>query len=130
MIRLAAMLVSLSVAGAQAQDLKKLEDECYERLKPLFSKKTKIEDVRTFAQGKSYNRSYLTLFTVTKGTLPKGFVHTETASCMFDAKTLKMVRDDYTEFQKRLGEESKKAAAQEQANQAGKAAAQRYNAQR
>jgi hypothetical protein len=100
----AGALVSLATAAMAQQIEKKLEDQCFEKIKPVLamSKGIKVKEVQTHRLGRLRSvgedkRGWITTFTFMPR-LPKGFVHIYNLSCVYDSKTLAMVRDDYSEY--------------------------------
>lgn len=111
----AAVFVGLATAALAADPAleKKLEDQCFDKLKPVLamSKGIKVKEVRTDRLGRLRSigedqRGWITTFTFTPRT-PKGFVSMYSLSCVYDSKTLAMVRDDYSDY---LAQQAKEKA--------------------
>lgn len=118
------LLLSGSALATSPYEEKHMEDECFNRIRSVFSAGAKVSGVDT-VEGRENNRSqYITTFTIS-GSLPYWY-REHTVSCYFDKSTKRYLSDDVINTRRRSQriQEEKREDAQERFK------VQRYNSMR
>jgi hypothetical protein len=111
MKRLIPLLLLCGLAHAQnSTDKRRLEDECFERIKPLLehARVERVETGRAHPYAYYYEPAYYRTTFYVQGMMPPGYPFKK-ASCDFNSSK-RILRDDYTDYFQHKSRQAAEAA--------------------